>query len=486
MKETKYPEKPLQLGKRNILQSLNKPLFRALSRVAKEMGIEAYLVGGFVRDLMLGREGKDIDVVIAGPGIEFAKKIHKALNSKTRLVIYKNFGTAYIKTGSYDLEIVGARKESYRRSSRKPHVKEGTLKDDLLRRDFTINALAVSLNEEDFGQLTDRFGGMDDLKKNVIRTPADPAVTFSDDPLRMIRAVRFTSQLNFNLHPHLLEAMKKNRDRIKIVSRERISEELNKILLSSLPSRAFKLLQKSGLLSVILPELDELKGVETIDNRSHKDNFYHTLQVVDNVVESSDNLWLRWAALLHDVGKAPTKKYSPEQGWTFHGHDYVGSRMIPVIFRKIRLPLDQKMRYVQKLVRLHLRPISLTRENVTDSGIRRLIVDAGDEIEDLMVLCRADITSKNQEKVKRYLIRFNKVWKKIKEVEEKDRLRNWKPPVSGKDIMETFNIAPSPLVGEIKEAIKEAILNGEINNDRNEAWEYMIKAGKEKGLKPTY
>lgn len=444
----------------------------------------AYLVGGYVRDFVIKRPTKDIDIVVVGSGPDFASRLADHLGRSARLSLFKNFGTANLKWKDLEIEFVGARKESYQRHTRKPIVEDGTLDDDLSRRDFTINALAVSLNKDDYGTIIDNFGGLEDIKNGILRTPLEPGITFSDDPLRMMRAIRFASQLNFKLSEETYNAIVANKDRLQIVSQERITDELNKIILSAVPSVGFKLLEETGILEMIFPELVTLKGVKTVDNRSHKDNFYHTLQVVDNLSRHSEDLWLRWAAILHDIGKPASQRYSAEEGWTFHGHEVIGARMVPKIFRKLKLPMNEKMKFVEKLVLLHLRPIALTNE-VSDSAIRRLIVEAGDDIEDLLQLCRADITSKNMEKVKRYLQRFDDVWEKIKEVEEKDRLRNWKPPITGEMIMETFNIGPSRNVGLLKEAVKEAILNGDIANNFEEGYQLMLKLGGEQGLKPV-
>ena len=446
------------------------------------LGMPAYVVGGCVRDSILQRPTKDIDILIVGNGIRFAEEVARKAGRDAKLSIFKNFGTANLKIHGEEIEFVGARKESYNRDSRKPIVEEGTLLDDLSRRDFTINALAIHLKEDE-AEIVDMFDGLKDLKKGILRTPLDPDITFSDDPLRMMRAVRFASQLNFRLHDATFEAIIRNRERIEIISKERIADELNKIILSPVPSVGFKLLHDTRLLELIFPELLKLEGVRTIDNKSHKDNFYHTLQVLDNISVHTSDLWLRWAAILHDIGKPASQRFDPETGWTFHGHEVIGAKMTPGIFTRMKLPLNEKMKYVQKLVLLHLRPIALTHE-VSDSAIRRLLVDAGDDIEDLLTLCKADVTSKNPFKVERYLRRFDEVWEKIQEVEEKDMLRNWKPPITGELVMEVFGLAPSRPIGIIKEAVKEAILNGDIKNDFEEAYEYMIKIGVEMGLEP--
>ncbi|QSE96144.1 CCA tRNA nucleotidyltransferase [Fulvivirga lutea] len=465
----------------NLKSNLDNPIFKVVSEAGEELGIDVYVVGGFVRDILLKRPSKDIDFVTVGSGIELAQKVAEKINEK-QVSIFKNFGTANIKSKGFDLEFVGARKESYNRNSRKPVVENGTLQDDQNRRDFTINAMAISLNKANYGELIDPFEGQKDLKRKVMRTPLQPEITFSDDPLRMMRAIRFATQLQFDIEPDTYEGIVQNIDRIEIVSMERVSDELNKIILSNKPSYGFKLLFHSGLLKKIFPEMVDLHGVETIDGKSHKDNFYHTLQVLDNVCEKSNYLWLRWAAILHDIAKPPTKRFDPKVGWTFHGHEDKGARMVPGIFKKLKLPLNEKMHYVKKLVRLHLRPIALVKDDITDTAIRRLLFEAGNDIDDLMKLCRADITSKNDIKVQKYLSNFKKVERKMKEVEEKDQVRNFQPPVSGEEIMNAFNIAPGRIIGEIKEAIKEAILEGEIQNNRAEALELMYKLAKTKGL----
>lgn len=464
---------------------LTHPVFKIISDCSKEMNIHSYVIGGWVRDLLLKRPCKDIDIVAIGSGIELAKRVSKKLGSEFQVNVFKNFGTAHIKYEDYDIEFVGARKESYRSESRKPIVEDGSLEDDQNRRDFTINALAISLSEKDYGNLVDPFGGLADMEQMLLRTPLDPAITYSDDPLRMMRAIRFATQLNFSIQRESFQAIAENKERIRIVSAERITDELNKIILSPKPSIGFKLLYDSGLLKIIFPLMANLQGVQTIGNKSHKDNFYHTLEVLDNVCETSNDLWLRWAAILHDIAKPHTKRFEEGHGWTFHGHEDKGSRMVPKIFADLKLPLNEKMKYVQKLVLLHLRPIVLAKSIVTDSAVRRLLFEAGDDIDDLMKLCDADITSKNPIKVNRYRANYELVRQKLKEVEEKDHLRNWQPPISGEDIMKAFNILPSKEIGIIKNAIREAILEGEIRNDAEEAKAFMLQKGKEIGLTPV-
>ncbi len=463
---------------------LDNPVFNLISKTAFDNKTELYVIGGYVRDMILGRPTTDIDIVVLGNGIEFAKKLSKAIGNKPRVSIFQNFGTAMLRYYEYEIEFVGARKESYRKDSRKPIIEGGSLEDDQKRRDFTINALAVGLGIKNYGKLLDPFNGIEDIRKKIIRTPLDPLVTFSDDPLRMMRAIRFASQLGFKIETSTLKAIKENRERIKIVSQERITEELNKILMTDRPSAGFSLFDETGLLEIILPEINAMKGIDVIEGKTHKDNFHHTIKVVDNLCKKTGNIWLRWAALLHDVGKPRTKRYSEETGWTFHGHDYIGAKMIPSIFKRLRLPLNEKMKYVQKIVQLHLRPISLSGDEITDSAVRRLLFDAGDQIDDLMTLCEADITSKNKETVRRHIGNFRQVRKKLKEIEEKDAIRNFQPPVKGDEIMATFGLAPGREVGILKKAIKEAILDGVIRNNRDEARQFMIKKAKKMGIEP--
>lgn len=457
-------------------------IFQLIIQASQNLSYETYVIGGYVRDVILKRPSKDIDVVCVGSGINLAKEVSKLSGKKIPVTIFKNFGTAMLKYKGWEVEFVGARKESYQKDSRKPIVEDGSLEDDQKRRDFTINALAISLNESSLGELVDPFDGIDDLNKKIIRTTSDPAVTFSDDPLRMMRAIRFAAQLGFDIEPLTFESIINQKERISIVSMERITNELNKIILTQTPSYGFKLLYHSGLLKTFFPEMIALKGVETKDNISHKDNFYHTLKVLDNVAELSDDLWLRWAAILHDIAKPITKRFDQDAGWTFHGHEDKGARMVPNLFRRFRLPLNEHMKEVQKLVKLHLRPIALVSDEITDTAVRRLLFEAGDSIDNLMKLCRADITSKDPRKVKRYLKNFDKVEKKFQEVEEKDRIRNFQPPVTGQDIMKSFNIKPSKVVGDIKEEIKDAVMEGKIRNNFPDAYQYMIKIGKKKQL----
>jgi poly(A) polymerase len=466
---------------------LNDRIFEIISEIVTAEGVEAYVTGGWVRDCLLRREhpGKDIDIVVIGSGIELAKKTARKIDPKIKVSVFKNFGTAMFRWNEYEVEFVGARKESYKRGSRKPAVEDGTLEDDQKRRDFTINALAISLSKVRYGLFLDPFGGTQDLKNKIIRTPLDPDKTFSDDPLRMIRAVRFAAQLNFSIDEDTFRSITENADRLTIVSKERISTELNKIIMCDHPSRGFILLEKAGLLRLILPELDNLKGVEKKEGKAHKDNFIHSVKVLDNISRHTDNIWLRWAALLHDIAKPTTKKYSSETGWSFHGHEYKGAKMIPDIFRKLKLPLNERMKYVQKLVDLHLRPIALSQEEITDSAIRRLLFEAGDDIDDLMLLCEADITSKNEAKKTRHLENLRYVREKLKEIEEKDALRKFQPPIDGQEIIRTFGIKPGKQVGIIKNAIREAILDGIIPNDYEAARKLMLEKGKELGLTPS-
>lgn len=458
-----------------------KNLFNLLSTLGQTLDIKVYMIGGIVRDKILNRPSEDIDIAVVGDGIEFAQAVGKKCNLP--VVIFKNYGTAMLKYGTLEVEIVGTRKESYSLESRNPKVAPGSLFDDQSRRDFTINTLALSLNKEDFGTIIDPFNGMQDLMNKMIQTPLDPKTTFSDDPLRMMRAIRFATQLGFEIDQNTFNAITQNKQRIEIISQERIHIELNKIILSDKPSIGFDLLYKSGLLQIILPELANLQIVEYIDGKGHKDNFYHTLQVLDSVAVQSKNLWLRWAAILHDVGKTDTKRYDEKLGWTFHGHDALGAIMVHRIFKRLKLPLDHHMKYVQKLVRYHLRPISLTNENITDSAIRRLLVDVDEDLDDLMLLCEADITSKNEKKVKKLLSNYEMVRRKIEEVEAKDHLRNWQPPITGALIMETFDLKPSKIVGELKSEIREAILEGDIKNEFNDAYNFLLSLGEKKGLK---
>ena len=465
----------------DLFKNINISIIDTISIEAELSGKEVYLVGGFVRDLILNRRNKDIDVMVVGNGIDFAKLISKKLNKK--LQIFKNFGTAMLKTENYDIEFVGARKESYSKDSRNPVVEQGTLVEDLSRRDFTINSLAISLNKKNYGEIIDLFNGRADIDKKIIRTPLDPKTTFHDDPLRMMRAARFASQLDFLVDKNNLEFIKSEKERIEIISKERINDELNKILMSKKPSVGLKVLKESGLLELILPEICDLQGIDEIEGKTHKDNFYHTLKVLDNICENTENLWLRWVALLHDIGKPKTKKFNKKIGWTFHGHEYVGSKMVDKIFRRLKLPLNEKLKYIKKLILLSSRPIVLSLENITDSAVRRLIFDAGDDIDDLLTLCEADITTKNEHLQKKYLNNFRIVREKIKIVEERDQIRNFQPPISGEEIMSSFGLKPCKEIGIIKEYIKEAILNGVISNSYDEAKELMYKKAKSLGLK---
>jgi len=463
-------------------QYLRHPVFKKLGALADKTNTQVYVIGGFVRDIFLNRESKDIDILVIGNGIGFAEEAAGVL--KTQVSVFKNFGTAMLRYADLEIEFVGARKESYRADSRKPLVEDGSLEDDQKRRDFTINAMALGLNRSNFAELLDPFNGITDINNKLIRTPLNPEETFSDDPLRMMRAIRFASQLGFQIDETALEAIKKNKERIGIVSKERITDELNKIILSPSPSIGFTYLFDTGLLSSVFPQMAELYGVEYINGKGHKDNFYHTLEVLDNISKNTDDLWLRWAAILHDIAKPATKRFEPEQGWTFHGHEDKGARMVPKIFSQLKLPLNEKMKFVQKLVQLHLRPIVLAQDIVTDSAVRRLLFDAGEDVESLMLLCHADVTTKNDYKKKKYRQNFELVRQKLKDVEERDQIRNWQPPVTGIDIMETFGLPAGPEVGIIKNYIREAILEGEIPNSRPEALNFMLKKGKEIGLEP--
>ncbi len=472
----------IELTQDELKQHFSAPVFRPITEVADQLGLECYVVGGYVRDLFLERPSKDIDVVVVGSGIRMAEALAERLGRGAHVAVFRNFGTAQLKWRGTEVEFVGARKESYTHDSRKPIVEDGTLEDDQNRRDFTINALAVCLNQARLGELVDPFGGLEDLKEKTIRTPLDPDVTFSDDPLRMMRAIRFATQLKFYIDDDTFASLTRMAGRIAIISRERIADELNKIILSPQPSRGLVDLERSGLLELIFPELAALRGVETKCGRAHKDNFYHTLEVVDNVARTSPDLWLRWTALLHDIGKPATKRWEPRVGWTFHNHNYVGEKMVPAIFRKMKLPMNEKMKYVQKLVGLHMRPIVIADEEVTDSAVRRLLFEAGDDIDDLMTLCEADITSKNSERKRRFLANFQLVRQKLKDLEERDRIRNFQPPVDGEEIMRTFHLPPCAQVGQLKSAIKDAILDGVIPNDHDAAYAYMMQKAKEMGI----
>lgn len=470
----------LELTKKHqVDKHLTHPIFKTIAHCANQLNVDAYVIGGFVRDIYLGRDSKDIDIVTIGKGIELAELVYKQLGPEAHLSVFKTFGTAQVKINDLEIEFVGARKESYNRQSRNPIVEDGTLEDDQNRRDFTINALAIGLSKSNFGKLLDPFNGIRDIENKIIRTPLAPDITYSDDPLRMMRAIRFASQLNFTIEKESLEAISKNKSRISIVSKERITDELNKIILSAVPSVGFKLLFDTGLLHLIFPEMVKLYGIETINGKSHKDNFYHTLEVLDNVARKSNKLWLRWAAILHDIAKPATKRFEADHGWTFHGHEDKGARMVPKIFENLRLPLNDKMKFVQKLVLLHLRPIVLAKTEITDSAIRRVLFEAGDDVDDLMALCEADITTKNPNKVKRYLQNFELVRAKLKELEEKDQIRNWQPPVSGEEIMDIFKLPPSKIVGDLKNALKDAILDGVIPNDREAALVFLKNKAQE-------
>lgn len=470
---------------KELAELLDKPEFRLLSATADSLQMECYVVGGYVRDLFLERPNQDIDVVVVGSGLEMAKAYGKALGRGAHVSLFKNFGTAQVRKGNLEVEFVGARKESYRRDSRKPIVENGTLQDDQNRRDFTINAMAICLNGDRFGELTDPFDGIYDLEDRIIRTPLDPDITFSDDPLRMMRCIRFATQLNFYIDDETFASLERNRERISIISKERIADELNKIILSPIPSKGIIDLDRSGLLQLIFPELAALEGVETINGKGHKDVFLHSLTVLDNVARKSDSLWLRWAALLHDIGKPRTKKWDPAHGWTFRNHNFIGSKMIPVIFRNMKFPQNDKMKYVQKMVDLHMRPINIVDDIVTDSAVRRLLFDAGDDIEDLMLLCESDITSRNEQKKQRLLDNFQIVRQKLKDLEERDRIRNFQPPIDGNEIMTIFGLDPTATVGELKSAIKDAILDGIIPNERDAAYAFLLKEAADKyGLTP--
>ena len=475
----------MEISHEEIHDFLDKNIFKLISDVADQMQLDCYVIGGYVRDFFLYRPSKDIDIVAIGKGIELAEAVAAQLGRRTKLSVFKNFGTAQIKYKDYEVEFVGARKESYTHDSRKPIVEDGTLEDDQKRRDFTINAMAFCLNKNRFGELLDPFNGLQDLEDLILRTPLDPDITFSDDPLRMMRAIRFASQLGFDISSETFDAISRNRERIKIISKERIADELNKIVLSPKPSVGFVLLEKTGLLELIFPELLALKGAETKEGVGHKDNFYHTLAVLDNISRNTDNLWLRWSAILHDIAKPITKRWDPKSGWTFHNHNYVGEKMVPKIFNRMKMPLNEKMKYTQKMVSMHMRPMQLVEEEVTDSAVRRLLFDAGDDIDDLMTLCEADITSKNPEKVRRHLQNFKIVRRKLMEIEEKDRVRNFQPPVNGEEIMRLFGLEPCGVIGELKVQIKDAILDGIIPNEHDAAYNLLLKLAADRGLKPV-
>lgn len=475
-----------ELTRDNLIKILDKKIFHLISDVADELGMECYVIGGYVRDLFLERPSKDIDVVTVGSGIKLARALAERLGKGAHLSVFANFGTAQVKYKGLEVEFVGARKESYTHDSRKPVVENGTLEDDQNRRDFTINALAVCLNKQRFGELVDPFEGLYDMEDRLIRTPLDPDITFSDDPLRMMRCVRFATQLNFYIEEETFDALERNKERIAIISKERIADELNKIMLTPTPSKGFVELSRCGLLPLIFPELAAMEGVTKMNGRAHKDNFYHTLEVLDNICQKTDNLWLRWAALLHDIGKPRTKRYDPQIGWTFHNHNFIGAKMIPDIFRKMKLPMNEKMKYVQKLVELHMRPIVIADEEVTDSAVRRLLFEAGDDIEDLMMLCEADITSKNAVRKQKFLDNFKLVREKLVDLEERDRVRNFQPPVTGEEIMAVFGLQPCREVGSLKSAIKDAILDGVVPNEHDAAYEFMLKRAEKMGLEPKY
>ena len=473
-----------KLNREDLIHLLDRKIFHLIGETADDLNMECYVVGGYVRDLFLERPSKDIDVVTVGSGIKLARALAEKLGKGAHLSVFSNFGTAQVKYHGMEVEFVGARKESYSHDSRKPIVEDGTLEDDQKRRDFTINALAVCLNKARFGELVDPFDGVWDMEDRLIRTPLDPDVTFSDDPLRMMRCIRFATQLNFYIDDETFEALERNKERIKIISRERISDELNKIMMTAKPSKGFVDLSRCGLLPLIFPELAAMEGVETVKGKAHKDNFYHTLEVLDNICAKTDNLWLRWAALLHDIGKPRTKRFEPTIGWTFHNHNFVGEKMIPEIFRKMKLPMNEKMKYVQRLVGLHMGPIVIADEEVTDSAVRRLLFEAGDDIDDLMTLCEADITSKNAQRKQRFLDNFKLVRRKLVDLEERDRIRNFQPPVTGEEIMAVFGLKPCREVGSLKSAIKDAILDGVVPNEHDAAFEYMLQRAEKMGLKP--
>lgn len=474
----------IELTSEELKRQFEKPIFKKISEAADRLGVECYAVGGYVRDIFLSRDSKDIDVVVVGSGISVAEELKKELGKGANLSVFKNFGTAQIKYKNTEVEFVGARKESYNRDSRKPIVEDGTLEDDQNRRDFTINAMAVCLNSERFGELVDPFNGIQDLRDKIIRTPLDPDITFSDDPLRMMRCIRFATQLGFHINDDTFDALCRNKERIEIISKERIADELNKIILSPIPSKGFVDLDRCRLLPLIFPELSAMQGVEVRNGKGHKDNFYHTLEVLDNIAKMTDNLWLRWSAILHDIAKPATKKWEPKIGWTFHNHNFIGEKMTPVIFRKMKLPMNEKMKYVQKMVGLHMRPIVIASDVVTDSAVRRLLFEAGDDIDDLMTLCEADITSKNQERKQRFLKNFQLVREKLKVLEEKDRIRNFQPPITGEEIMKIFNLQPCREIGSLKSSIKDAILDGIIPNEYEAAYKYMMEKAEKMGLKP--